>query len=69
MYIQLKHVMIKRQTDTNGIPAVHSNCFINKSNSISGIITTTHIRPSASTKEMILKINLILLPAIKSDAV
>ena len=68
IYIAEKHIIVVRQIGTKGIPSVHSNCFIHISNSISGNITTTHIIASVIINVTSRKINLILLPAIKSEA-
>ena len=67
--MQVNTVIVVRQIGTNGIPFVHSNCFINRSNKIRGNITTTHIITRAIAPAMILKINLIRRPIIKSEAV
>ena len=52
----------------NGIPAVHSKVFIQRSNSINGNIIITHIIAKQIIKAINLKINFILRPIIKSDA-
>ena len=62
-----KHVIVTRQIGTNGIPSVHSNCFIHISNKINGSITRTQTIASTKTKATKRNINRVLLPAIKSE--
>ena len=66
--MQVKHVITVKQTGTNGIPAVHSNCFIHISNNISGSITTTHTITNTIISATSRNTNLTLRPIIKSDA-
>ena len=64
----VKQVMMTRQTGTKGMPAVHSHCFINKSNKIIGIMKITHANTNVMMRAMRRMMNLVRRPIMRSEA-